>query len=83
MSLQDPESRKWAQDLIGTKKVLRMSTSSGGGSYDEVSRGSSSLNAQEDREPIIRGENFGNLGNQVVIYMRGRYVIAEKTPWYK
>ena len=81
MSLQDPESRRWAQDLIGTRKVLKMSTSSGG-SADDMSRGSSSLNAQEDWEPIFRAEEFGNLGDKVVVYIRGKYVLAEKTPWY-
>lgn len=83
MSLQDPASREWAQKLIGSRKVLKMSTSSGGGTMNETSQGSASLNAQEAWEPIFRAEDFGNLGNHVVIYMRGKYVIAEKTPWFE
>lgn len=83
MSLQDPASREWAQKLIGSKKVLKVSTSSGGSAGDNMSRGSSSLNAQDTWEPIFRAGDFGNLGNKVIIYMRGKYVLAEKTPWYE
>lgn len=77
MSMQDPDSRRWAQSLIGSKKVIKVSTSVGG-KYDSQAGRST----QEVLEPIFQPEDFGNLGSKVLIYMNGRYVIADKTPWY-
>lgn len=73
MSAQDTASRRYFSDLIGEKKVLKTS-SSGKNRWT-----SSSHTVSEIREPIIRPADFGSLGDKVVIYANGRYVIAEKT----
>lgn len=86
MSMQDPSSRKWAQELVGSRKVLKISTSTGGGNggpFEQNHSGSYGRSTQETREPIFEPEDFGNLGTNVLIYIGGKYVLAEKTPWYE
>ena len=71
MSAQDPQSRKFFQNLIGTQKVLKMTS-------NDDNRG-----AQEVREPIFQTEDFANLGDKVIIYAHGKYIVAEKTYYFK
>lgn len=71
MSAQDPKSRTFFQQLIGTEKVLKVSNSQ---SNKDTSR-----NITETREYIYQPEDFGNLGNDVVIYANGKYIQAQKT----
>lgn len=71
MSVQDPKSREFFRDLIGTKKVLKVSTSEG------------KRTINEDREPIFQPQNFGNLKDQVIIYANGKYILADKTYHFK
>lgn len=77
MSLTDPNTRRWASDLIGTKKVLRMGSSE----QQDKSTGRSS---SEDREPVYQPEDFGGLphDHSVIIYYDGYYIKAKKT-YYK
>lgn len=67
LSAQDPKSRKYFRELIGTKKILRLT--SGGSS--------------EDREPVFQDADFSNLGDNVIIYALGKYILAEKIYWFK
>ena len=71
-----PKNRKWWSEMIGSKKVLKRSTSSG--------ESSSGVSAQETREAIIQPEAFGNLQDKIVIYSGGEgYVIADKCKVYE
>ena len=86
MSAQDPESREFFQKLFGTKRVLKTTSndSSGGGIWSNGQiQGGSSRGAQEEREPIIRAEEFGNLGDKVAVYANGKYTIADKCRWFE
>lgn len=65
---QNPLSREFFQKLIGDKKVLK--ATSGGGS-------------QEAREYIFQSADFANLGDNIVVYDNGKYILAEKIFWYK
>ena len=80
LSVQDPDTREWASRLIGTRKVLRMGSSTGGRGVDNGDRSSS-----EDRERVFEPEAFGLLPDDdtAVIYMNGHYVKGKKTPYYR
>ena len=67
LSAQDPKSRRFFQDLIGTKRVLKLTPS-----------GSS-----EDREPVFQDADFSNLGERVIVYALGKYILAEQIYWFK
>lgn len=71
MSAQDPKSRTFFQQLIGTEKVLKVSNSQ---NSKDTSR-----SVSEAREYIYQPEDFGNLGEDVVIYANGKYIQAQKT----
>ena len=75
MSAQDTQSRTYFSDLCGSRKVLRIGTSQG--------ENSSSRSTQEDREPIFQPEDFGNLGDDVIIIANGKYIRAQKTYFFK
>lgn len=80
LSIMDPDTREWASRLFGTHKVLRISTS------EQLSDHSSSgRSVSEIREPIFEPDDFGSLPTQdaVAIYYRGKYVIAQKTYYFK
>ena len=84
MSAQDPESRKWFQSLVGTEKVLKVSTNtSGPGDFQNGWPQGGGRSVQEVREHIFQPEDFANLGSKVLIYTKGKYTLADKTPWYK
>ena len=75
LSALEPSSRKWFSDLIGTRKVLKRSTSSGASS--------GSVSVQEVREPVLQPEQFSQLDDKCVIYIVGQgYVIADKCNVY-
>ena len=73
MSAQDPENRRYFQDLIGKRKTLKSSISVN----DKISRSS-----QEDEEYIFDSADFNNLGDNVLIYCEGKYIVAEKCNLY-
>lgn len=75
MSAQDPESREFFSKLCGTRRTLKISTSSG-----ENTAGRST---QEEREPVYQPADFGNLGDDVIIVANGKYIRAQKTYCYK
>ena len=80
MSAQDPKSRKFFQELIGTRKVLKVGkTDSSHGSGNS----SNSRSVQEAREPVYQPEDFGNLNDKVVIVANGRYIEADKCKCYE
>lgn len=83
LSALEPSSRKWFSDLLGTKKVLRRSTSSGAsGIFGDMASGSVSV--QEARELIMQPEEFSQLDDKTVIYIVGQgYVIADKCNVYE
>lgn len=67
MSAQDPTSRQYFSDMIGTKKVLRR-------------HGDSSA---EGTEPIVAPAQLGNLDDQVLIYTHGKYCFADKCYYFR
>lgn len=71
MSAQDPKSRVFFQELIGTRKALRIQNS--------VNPREMSRSVQEVREPVFQPEDFGNLEDDVIIYANGKYIRAQKT----
>lgn len=88
---QDPESRKYFQEILGYRKYLKRSTS--------VSQGSSnsfSYSVTEEKEFIIDAADLGDLSKnidsnkskkkqtkKVLVYANGEYVIGEPTPFYE
>lgn len=68
ISAQNPVSREFFQKLIGDKKVLKVTSGSG---------------SQEAREYVFQSADFGNLGDNVIIYDNGKYALAEKIFWFK
>lgn len=80
LSAMDPDTREWASKLIGTRKVLKVSTS------EQISEnGSYGRSVAEERERIIEPEEFGNLPNEdaVMIYYQGKYIKAQKTYYFE
>ena len=75
MSAQDPESREYFSKLCGTRKILKVGTSSG--------VNSSSRNTQEERTPIFQPADFGNLGDDLIIIANGKSIRAQKTYCFK
>jgi len=79
MSAQDPKSRKFFQELIGTRKVLKVGKSD----TSHANGSSSSKSVQQTREPVYQPEDFGNLNDKVVIVANGRYIEANKCKCYE
>lgn len=80
LSIMDPDTRKWASDLIGTKKVLKVSNSE-----QKSENTSSSRSITEAREYVFEPEEFGDLPNkdELIIYFKGKYIKAKKTYYFK
>ena len=76
LSCIDATSQKYFSELIGTKKVLKVSNSIS----SENNPGKSVL---ETREPIFRPEDFGDLKDNLVIYYNGKYTLAKKISCYE
>lgn len=79
MSAQDPKSRKFFQELIGTRKVLKVGKTD---SSHGTGNNTNSRSVQEAREPVYQPEDFGNLNDKVVIVAEGRYIEADKCKCY-
>lgn len=83
LSIQEVETRKWASDLIGTHKVLKISNNIQDGTQ------SSGRSVSETREPIVFPEEFGSLKDpangkdELIIYSIGKYIRAEKQYYFK
>lgn len=86
---QDPKSREFFQKLIGTRKILKRSTSlSSKSEYDKTAGESVTV----EEECIFKAADFGDLnvtdkkGNvthHVLIYAEGKYLLCETTPCYQ
>lgn len=82
LSIQDVDSRKWASELIGTKKELRVSKSFTAGSNHM------STSVSETDAPIIPTAEFGNLiddlvdRDQEILYIDGKYTICDKLYYF-
>lgn len=74
LSCIDGASQRYFSNLIGSRKVLQTSNS--------FSTNSSGRNIQETTEPIFYPEDFGDLGDNLVIYYNGKYILAEKISCY-
>ena len=75
MSAQDPESRLFFQKMAGTKKVLKISNTLDNNKH-------TSKTVSEDREYIFQPEDFGNLGEHIVVFDNGKYIIADKIHYW-
>lgn len=88
---QDPKSRKFFQELVGRRKILKRSTSlsSSGGNQNNTS----GVSVSETDEFIFEAADFGdlNLKNKkskkttyrVMVYANGKYIVGETTPCYE
>ena len=79
LSIMDPNTRAWASELIGSRKVLKINNS------EQNSSGARGRSVTEARERIFEPEYFGELPNKdkLIIYYKGKYVEAEKTYYFK
>lgn len=86
LSIQEVATRKWASDLIGTHRVLKISNSLNNGKQGSQNSGRS---VNEAREPIIFPEEFGSLKDpannkdELIIYSQGKYIRADKQYYFK
>ena len=79
MSAQDPRSREMFSKLVGTKKILKATTSKSSNNGNT----SFSRSVQDTREPVYQPEAFGNLNDKVVIIYDGKYIEADKCKCYE
>ena len=70
ISATDTLSRRYVSEIVGSRKVYKVTTSSGFKSSRTVS---------EDREPVIPPEDLGNLGDGILIYANGKYLKGRRT----
>lgn len=79
LSVNDPDTRDWASRLIGTRKVLKVSTSHSKGTTETFSR-----SVSEDRANIFEPTAFSLLpdDHSVIIWKEGHYIKA-KGCYYK
>ena len=77
--VQDTDTRKWASEFIGTRKVLKTANSL------ERCEGRKKNNSfSEGREPIFQPEDFGDLGqDKVLICDNGKYALADIVKYYE
>lgn len=78
LGIQETETRKWASDLIGTRKVLHITNNINMTSNTHQTGRS----VTETREPIIQPESFGSLKNdnkdELIVYHKGTYITLKK-----
>lgn len=86
ISIQEVQTRKWASELIGNRKVLRISNSINDGTNGSKNTGRS---VQEATEPIFQPADFGNLidkenkRDEIIIYSNGKYIKCDKQYYYE
>lgn len=77
--IQDTETRKWAAEFIGTRKVLKASNS-----LDKNKLQRKNKSYSESREAIFQPEDFGDLGDgKVLVCNGGKYVLADIVKYYE
>lgn len=74
----DIASSKVFSDMIGNRKVLKVSNS-----FSSRTRGSSSKSVQETEARIFPPEFFGDLSDQSILYFKGKYIQLKKLNCYK
>ena len=86
---QDPKSRKYFQDLVGKRKVIKRNMSKNVGGNNSINTGN---NISIEDEYIFDAADFGDLTlinkngtttKRVLIYANGKYLLAETTPCYE
>ena len=92
---QDPKSRKFFQELVGRRKMLKRSSSISTSSQQSLTTQSSNtgINISVVDEYIFEAADFGNLNetdpktnetkHQVLVYANGEYILGETTPYYE
>ena len=73
----DINSGKMFSDTIGMHKVLHLSCSE-----SQSANGSNSSSIQQAREPVFYPEDFGDLGRDLIIYYKGKYLRCQKLNCY-
>lgn len=89
---QDPKSRKYFQELVGRRKMLKRSTSL---SSSANKNDTSGVSVSEVDEFIFEAADFGDLNlkekkgkkkkiiYRVMVYANGKYIVGETTPCYE
>ena len=88
---QDPKSRKFFQELVGRRKMLKRSTSLSTSANKNDTSGTS---VSEVDEYIFEAADFGDLNihdkktgeitkYQVLVYANGKYILGETTPCFE
>lgn len=90
MGATDPETCSWFSKLIGDHTVLRRSDnqSMSGTANGNGSTGSQGSSVSRVPEPIYKPQDIANLPNigadgKVLIRANGKYILADKTFWFK
>ncbi|MCD8249265.1 MAG: type IV secretory system conjugative DNA transfer family protein [Lachnospiraceae bacterium] len=78
LGCNDIHSSKVFSEMIGTRKVLKISTSENNSDLSV----NSGRNIQEAREPIFYPEDFGDLKGDLVLYFKGKYCKCKKINCY-
>lgn len=87
---QDPKSRRYFQELVGRRKMLKRSTSLSSSANKNDTSGTS---VSEVDEFIFEAADFGDLNEhdkktgeitkyQVLVYANGKYILGETTPCF-
>ena len=74
----DITSSKVFSDMIGTRKILKVSNS-----FSTTAKVSTNKSVQETEERIFPPEFFGDLSDQAILYFKGKYAKLKKLNCYK
>ena len=70
-------TQRYFSALIGTKKDLKISTSG------EMMDIPSPRTVSQEPVPIFQPEDFGDLGDDLIVCCNGKYIRAKKIKWYE
>ena len=73
-------TQKHFSTLFGSRRILKISNSD---SLPKTPREKESRTITEDREPIYQMEDFGDLGDRLIIYYNGKRIEAKKIWCYE
>ncbi|MCR5282704.1 MAG: type IV secretory system conjugative DNA transfer family protein [Lachnospiraceae bacterium] len=84
LSVKDTDVQKWASDLIGTHKVLTLSTNQNDSS-SQSSDSSKGFSYSDHEEPFFKPNDFAKIveEDKVIIYYDSRHIKADKTYYFK
>ena len=74
----DNGSSKYYSEMFGSQKVLKASDS-----VSSSDKNTNSRSIQQTREPIYYPEDFGDLGNDLILYANGKHCRCQKINCYK